>query len=165
MHQLNNIIIRNQLHSGDPGYIIYLHGKLYKQQYNYGIEFEMYVAKGLVEFLQNYHAEKDRVWICEYQHKIIGSLVLMHRENNEGQLRYFLIEPEFRGLGLGKKLLKLFLNFLKESNYQSCFLWTTDEQKSAAALYKNSGFILTEEKFSNVFGKKVKEQRYDLKIK
>jgi hypothetical protein len=61
--------------------------------------------------------------------------------------------------------LKLFLNFLKESNYQSCFLWTTDEQKSAAALYKNSGFILTEEKFSNVFGKKVKEQRYDLKIK
>jgi hypothetical protein len=44
-------------------------------------------------------------------------------------------------------------------------LWTTEEQKSAAKLYKKSGFILTEEKFSDAFGKKVKEQRYDLKMK
>lgn len=165
MVQLNNIIIRNDFHSGDVGYIIYLHGKLYKEEYNYGIEFEMYVAKGLLEFLENYDPQKDRIWICEYQNKIIGSLVLMHRENNAAQLRYFLTKPEFRGIGLGKKLMELFLNFLHQGKYRSSFLWTTEEQKSAATLYKKSGFILTEEKFSDAFGKKVKEQRYDLKMK
>jgi peptidyl-dipeptidase Dcp len=163
--QLNNIIIRNDFHSGDVGYIIYLHGKLYKEEYNYGIEFEMYVAKGLLEFLENYDPQKDQIWICEYQNKIIGSLVLMHRENNAAQLRYFLTKPEFRGIGLGKKLMELFLNFLHQGKYRSSFLWTTEEQKSAATLYKKSGFILTEEKFSDAFGKKVKEQRYDLKMK
>lgn len=165
MVQLNNIIIRNDFHSGDVGYIIYLHGKLYKEEYNYGIEFEMYVAKGLLEFLENYDPQKDQIWICEYQNKIIGSLVLMHRENNAAQLRYFLTKPEFRGIGLGKKLMELFLNFLHQGKYRSSFLWTTEEQKSAATLYKKSGFILTEEKFSDAFGKKVKEQRYDLKMK
>lgn len=165
MVQLNNIIIRNDFHSGDVGYMIYLHGKLYKEEYNYGIEFEMYVAKGLLEFLENYDPQKDRIWICEYQNKIIGSLVLMHRENNAAQLRYFLTKPEFRGIGLGKKLMELFLNFLHQGKYRSSFLWTTEEQKSAATLYKKSGFILTEEKFSDAFGKKVKEQRYDLKMK
>jgi peptidyl-dipeptidase Dcp len=163
--QLNNIIIRNDFQSGDVGYIIYLHGKLYKEEYNYGIEFEMYVAKGLLEFLENYDPQKDQIWICEYQNKIIGSLVLMHRENNAAQLRYFLTKPEFRGIGLGKKLMELFLNFLHQGKYRSSFLWTTEEQKSAAKLYKKSGFILTEEKFSDAFGKKVKEQRYDLKMK
>lgn len=165
MVQLNNIIIRNDFQSGDVGYIIYLHGKLYKEEYNYGIEFEMYVAKGLLEFLENYDPQKDQIWICEYQNKIIGSLVLMHRENNAAQLRYFLTKPEFRGIGLGKKLMELFLNFLHQGKYRSSFLWTTEEQKSAATLYKKSGFILTEEKFSDAFGKKVKEQRYDLKMK
>ena len=145
--------------------MIYLHGKLYKEEYNYGIEFEMYVAKGLLEFLENYDPQKDQIWICEYQNKIIGSLVLMHRENNAAQLRYFLTKPEFRGIGLGKKLMELFLNFLHQGKYRSSFLWTTEEQKSAATLYKKSGFILTEEKFSDAFGKKVKEQRYDLKMK
>lgn len=165
MPQFNDIIIRNDLQSGDIGYIIYLHGKIYKQEYDYGIEFETYVAKGLLEFYQNYDPQKDRIWICEHQNKIIGSLVLMHRENHSAQLRYFLIHPQFRGLGLGKKLMESFLNFLEEHNYQSCFLWTTEEQKTAAGLYKKSGFILSEEKKSDAFGKKVKEQRYDLILK
>ena len=51
--RLNDINIRNQLHPGDIGYVIYLHGILYKTEYNYGIEFESYVAKGLLEFMEN----------------------------------------------------------------------------------------------------------------
>jgi peptidyl-dipeptidase Dcp len=66
---VDSITIRNNLQPGDLGYIIYLHGKLYKQEYNYGIEFEMYVAQGLQEFLKNYDLKKDRIWICGYEKK------------------------------------------------------------------------------------------------
>jgi peptidyl-dipeptidase Dcp len=165
LKEIKNITIRNKLQPGDLGYLIYLHGKLYKQEYNYGIQFEMYVAEGLQEFFKNCDLKKDRIWICEHEEKIIGSLLLMHRQNTSAQLRYFLIAPEYRRLGLGKKLMQLFMDFFYECNYRSCYLWTTDELISAASLYKRFGFILSEEKMSSVFGKKVKEQRYNLKIK
>ncbi len=95
---------------------------------------------------------------------MIGFLLLMHRENNAAQLRYFYIEPEYRGIGLGKKLMTLYVDFLKEKGYQSAYLWTTYELYSAASLYKRHGFQLTEEKKSTSFGKELIEQRYDLKL-
>ncbi|HXL56221.1 MAG TPA: GNAT family N-acetyltransferase, partial [Chitinophagaceae bacterium] len=153
---------RNTLQSGDMGYVIYLHGKLYKKEYDYGIKFESYVAAGLHEFYKNYDEQKDRIWICEHEKEIIGFLLLMHRPGNAAQLRYFLIKPEYRGLGLGKKLMKLYMNFFEKCNYASSYLWTTHELSAAAALYTRYGFKLTEEIPTTNFGKPLKEQRYDL---
>jgi peptidyl-dipeptidase Dcp len=78
------------------------------------------------------------------------------------QLRYFLLEPEYRGIGLGRKLMKLYMDFLKECKYQSSYLWTTHELYSAAHLYKFHGFRLVEEKESTAFGKTLKENKYEL---
>jgi len=44
------IVIRTELKAGDIGYVTYLHGILYKKEYNYSISFESYVAAGLHEF-------------------------------------------------------------------------------------------------------------------
>ena len=161
---LNDIAIRSDLRPGDIGYVIYLHGELYKREYDYGIEFETYVAAGLLEFYKNYDAKRERVWICEFENQIIGFLLLMDREK-AAQLRYFLITPEFRGIGLGKKLMDLYMGFLHDCGYTSSFLWTTHELHSAAHLYKKHGFVLTEEKNSNAFGKQLIEHRYDLILK
>lgn len=160
--KLEDISIRNTMIPGDLGYVVYLHGLLYGIEYDYGIEFETYVAHGLHEFFQNYDQKKDRVWICEHDKRMVGFLLLMHRDNNSAQLRYFLIVPEYRGIGLGKKLMELFLDFLHRCHYQSAYLWTTHELYTAASLYKRYGFELTEEKESNAFGKLLREQRYDL---
>ncbi|MGH9966315.1 MAG: GNAT family N-acetyltransferase [Pyrinomonadaceae bacterium] len=96
--------------------------------------------------------------------KIIGFLLLMHRENNAAQLRYFLIDSQYRGIGLGKRLMDLYMEFLHRCEYRSSYLWTTHELTAAASLYKKYGFKLTEEKESSVFGKPLREQRYDLLI-
>jgi peptidyl-dipeptidase Dcp len=160
--QLSDITIRTELKPGDIGYVIYLHGHLYKKEYNYGIGFESYVAEGLAEFYHHYNPVKDRVWICEYKNEIAGFLLLMHRENNSAQLRYFLLVPEYRGMGLGKKLMELYMEFYHSCGYTSSYLWTTNELHAAASLYQRFGFKLTYEKASTAFGKPVKEQRYDL---
>jgi N-acetylglutamate synthase-like GNAT family acetyltransferase len=158
---LDDISIRTELKSGDIGYVIYLHGRLYAQEYGYGVQFENYVAKGLCEFYEKYGPEKSRFWVCEHNNCIIGSLLLMDR-GKAAQLRYFLIEPAYRGIGLGTRLLNLYMDFLRERDYQESYLWTTHELSTAAALYKRLGFQLTEEKESTVFGKPLREQRYDL---
>jgi ribosomal protein S18 acetylase RimI-like enzyme len=160
--QLNDIAIRTQLQPGDIGYVIYLHGKLYKEEYNYGIGFESYVAKGLHEFITNYNPEKDRVWICEHNNQIIGFLLLLDKGGDSAQLRYFILRPAYRGIGLGKKLMSEFIEELKNIGYEHAFLWTTHEQEAAAYLYRKAGFMLTEEKPSTAFGKPLTEQRYDL---
>lgn len=158
---LDDISIRTELRPGDIGYVTYMHGALYHKEYNYGIQFESYVAKGLCEFYVKYNPERNRIWACEHDGCMIGFLLLMDR-GNAAQLRYFLIEPKYRGLGLGSKLLKLYMDFLYECGYKESYLWTTHELETAAILYKRLGFILTEEKESNSFGKPLIEQRYDL---
>jgi len=158
---LNEISIRTELHPGDLGYVIYLHGALYSREYNYGLEFESYVAQGLCEFYKKYKPQKNCVWVCEYNNRMIGFLLLMDR-GEAAQLRYFLIAPEYRGIGLGSKLLNLYMEFLHECGYKASYLWTTHELSTAASLYKRRGFQLTEEKESTAFGKPLREQRYDL---
>ncbi len=160
---LDDITIRTELRPGDLGYVVYLHGVLYSREYNFGLQFETYVAKGLCEFYENYDPRRNRVWVCEHNNRMIGFLLLMGR-GRAAQLRYFLIEPEYRGIGLGSKLLGLYLDFLRACGYKESYLWTTHELTAAAALYRRVGFKLTEEKESTAFGKPLREQRYDLVI-
>ena len=164
MISLDDISIRTELRPGDLGYIIYRHGVLYKEEYGYGIEFESYVASGLHEFYEQYDPKTNRVWIAEHRNKIIG-FILLKKRGDAAQLRYFYIEPEYRGIGLGKKLMKLYMDFLHECKYQSSYLWTTSELHSAASLYTRYDFKLVEEKPSHSFGKDVIEQKYELEIK
>ncbi|HJT75081.1 MAG TPA: GNAT family N-acetyltransferase [Chitinophaga sp.] len=160
---INNISIRNELLPGDLGYIAYLHGKLYAEELNYGRNFEIYVLHGLQEFAAAYDPAKDKVWICEHEDKIIGCMIGMNR-GTALQLRYFIFLPEYRGSGLGKKLMTEFISFGKERKYLSAYLWTTNEQQGAISLYTRFGFTLTEEKESIAFDKPLIELRYDLKL-
>ena len=160
---LESIVIRTELRPGDIGYITYRHGVIYNEEYGYGIAFESYVASGLHDFFQKYNKANNRVWVCEDDGKIIGFLLLMNR-GTAAQLRYFYLEKEYRGIGLGKKLMSLYMDALHEFGYRSSFLWTTKDLSSAASLYTRNGFHLDEEKTSIAFGKSVIEQKYILEL-
>jgi len=157
-----NITIRTDLRPGDIGYILYLHGVLYDQERNLDRNFEKYVAIGLVEFLGQYDEKKDRLWIVEDEGQMIGSIVIMGRSGKVAQLRFFLLRPEYRGLGLGKKLMRLALDFCKSAGYHSVYLWTTNEQQAAAHLCRHFGFKKSGEHPSSLWGKEVREDCYDL---
>ena len=160
--RLEDITIRTELRPGDIGAVIHLHGCYYGREHGFSIRFETYVALGLHEFYEHYDPARDRFWLCEHDNRLVGSLLLLHRPGEAAQLRYFLVMPEYRGIGLGRRLLELFTQFLSERGYRSAYLWTVDELPAAAALYRRFGFRLTEEKPSTTFGKPLREQRYDL---
>lgn len=159
---LNDIVIRTEVRPGDIGMITFMHGDLYHREYQYGINFESYVAGGLHEFWQHYNPATSRMWIAEDNNRIVGSIVLMNR-GASAQLRYFLLAPEYRGIGLGRKLMSLFMNFLEECDYRHAYLLTTDELPAAAHLYTSFGFKLKSEKPGGpVFEKDVTELRFEL---
>lgn len=160
---LADISIRNELQPGDLSFLAYMHATLYAKEMGYGINFEGYVLDGLGEFAHQYNPAKDKVWICEHEGKIIGSLVGFHRDSDI-QFRYFIFQPEYRGIGLGKHLMSEFIKYAKASGCKNTYLWTTTEQATAISLYTRYGFTQTEEKFSIAFDKPLTELRFDLAL-
>ncbi|MGJ8664424.1 MAG: hypothetical protein ACSHWU_12285, partial [Marinicella sp.] len=62
--KLDNIQIRTTFKPGDIGQIIHLHGLLYHQEFNYGLDFENYVAQSISEFYTCFDENKDCLWIA-----------------------------------------------------------------------------------------------------
>jgi peptidyl-dipeptidase Dcp len=78
------------------------------------------------------------------------------------QLRYFILEREYRGIGLGGRVMELYMEHFWRGGYRASFLWTTHELAAAAHLYQRHGFVRTEEKASDAFGKSLYEVKYEL---
>ena len=141
-----------------------LHDTIYRQEFDFGGDtFTHYVSEGLRAFAQHYHPQKDRVWLCELEGKLVGSLFLVNRGEAD-QLRYFLLHADCRGMGLGNQLISEFMKCLNDRDYRSCYLLTVKGLSEAAHLYLKQGFQLTEEKATTTFGVPLIEQRYDLHL-
>lgn len=159
---MSEIIIRNELLPGDLGQIAALHGRLYFEEHGFGLGFEIYVMESLVEFYSQFDSTKDKVWVIEVQGQMVGFLLLMHRPENQAQLRYFILEKKYRGMGLGRKLISDWMSFYHEKGYSGAYLYTTSGLDPAVHLYECFGFRKESEKFSEDFGVPLKEILYRL---
>jgi ribosomal protein S18 acetylase RimI-like enzyme len=155
--------LRHDLKPGDLGYLVYLHGQTYAREYGFDPTFEAYVAGPLAEFVRS-HTDRDRLWIAERGGDIVGCIAVVGTAATEAQLRWFLVDPCARGLGLGKRLLQEAVAFAKGRGYQSMFLWTVSELTAAARLYRSVGFEKVEEKPGQQWGVEVVEERYVLHL-
>ncbi|MEI2471556.1 helix-turn-helix domain-containing GNAT family N-acetyltransferase [Peribacillus frigoritolerans] len=146
---------------GDVGYVAYLHGNLYDKTYKFGQMFEYYVMKGLTEFMID--TDGGELWIAEVNGEIAGSIAITKFSDSVAQLKWFVLNENYQGMGIGKKLMETALNFIKEQNYQHVFLWTVSTLETARHLYKKYNFKLTEEKPNEEWTTtKLIEERWDL---
>ena len=157
--------VRNEIRPGDIGRIISLHGTLYAREYALDYTFEGYVAEGLGQFAKAYDERRDRLWVAEEGEQLVGSIAIAGRTDQTAQLRWFLVSPEARGRGLGRKLLSEAVEFCRARGFRSVFLWTISELKAAARLYREAGFQLTERKEHALWGGLRVEERYDLVLR
>lgn len=156
--------VRTDIRPGDIGYLIYLHGILYAREYSLDYTFEGYVAVGLGEFAKSYDERKDRLWLAEDNGMIVGSIAIVGRSDGTAQLRWFLVDPAARGSGLGRRLLLEAIEFCRNLEFRSVFLWTVSELERAAHLYRQAGFRRTEQKTHEIWGSVRTEDRYDLNL-
>ncbi len=156
-------VLRHDLRPGDLGMIVHLHGTIYAREYGFDPTFEAYVAGPLAEFVRT-RTERDRLWIAERGGRIIGCIAIVGVSEKEAQLRWYLVDPSARGLGLGKKLLHEAVTFCKRCGYESVFLWTVSALTAAASLYQSAGFKKVEEKPGTHWGVEVVEERYVLRL-
>lgn len=158
------IEIRSGLRPGDIGYLIHMHGWIYTLDCGYNHMFEGYVCKTFYEFAGNYNPEKDRIWFAEASGNIVGAIAIVGHTAEKAQLRWFIIHPDFRGMGLGKKLFEGAMKYCREKGYKNIFLETTDDQKTAIHMYIKAGFKKIRENEDNSWGINHIEQTYELNL-
>ncbi|MBP7068470.1 MULTISPECIES: GNAT family N-acetyltransferase [Methanothrix] len=155
--------MRHDLHPGDIGYIIYMHGIFHALEQGWDHTFEVYVAVPLAEFAQS-KSSREKIWILEEGDRIAGSVAIVKRTEEEAQLRWLLLEPEIRGRGIGKWLVEEALDFSRISGYESIFLWTVETLYIAANLYRSVGFVQRERLTHEIWGSTVTEVKYELPL-
>lgn len=157
-------VLRQSLRPGDLGYLTYLHGVIYAREYAFDTKFEAYVASGIADLIQSFNPKKDRIWLAEVNQRIVGSIAIVERTRHLAQLRWYLVHPDYRGQGIGKRLIGEALRFCKRAKYERIFLWTTSELDSARHVYLEAGFKKSRSKSHKIWGKKIREERYELHL-
>ena len=101
----------------------------------------------------------SHMWVAELHEKIIGMVALVPLNDHEdsfgkrretvGRLRRMAVLPEFRRLGVAKKLLNELLNHAREIGYEQVVLLTTSAQQAALSFYPKHGFHLVSKRLAN----------------
>jgi len=157
-------IIRTEMKPGDLGEIVRLHGVLYSEEYGLDNTFEAYVAGPLSEFVLSGDVEGQRIWVIESAGNVVGCIAIVRSGEGMGQLRWFLLTPETRGKGLGKRLMGEAVEFSRKSGYRQIILWTFSELVTAIALYRRWGFEKTYEKDHHIWGRDLIEEKYEFTL-
>jgi len=150
---------------GDAGWLIQRHAELYAADQNFDISFEALVAEILAEYIRSSDPMRERAWIAMCGETRLGSVFCTRgAEPKLARLRMLLLEPEARGLGLGKRLLEECIGFARTAGYDQMMLWTHESHREACALYEKRGFVKTGVKPSHSFGVDLVEVTYELDL-
>jgi GNAT superfamily N-acetyltransferase len=158
------IEIRTDLRPGDLGTIVHLHGIIYARERGFDPTFEAYVAGPLAEFVRR-QSPRERLWIAERADRIVGCIAIVAASEQTAQLRWYLVEPSARGLGLGKRLMAEAVAFSRESGYADVILWTENALTTAARLYQAAGFRKVEDKPGRMWGVNLIEEKYHMPLR
>ena len=150
--------------SGDYGWVIERHGRLYRDEYDWDEHFEGLVAGILANHIETRDEERERGWIAELDGDRVGSIFCMKKSEEIAQLRLLLVEPRARGAGVGSALVAECIGFARRSGYERMMLWTNDVLEDARRIYERSGFVLVEEERHHSFGHDLVGQNWELAL-
>jgi DNA-binding MarR family transcriptional regulator/GNAT superfamily N-acetyltransferase len=150
---------------GDMGWVVQRHGEIYHQEYGWNEEFEALVAEIAAEFVRKLDVTRERCWIAESDGRRVGCIFLVARDAAIAKLRLLLVEPDARGLGVGRALVAECLRFAREAGYRKIVLWTQESLTAARRIYSNEGFVKTAREPHRSFGHDLVGETWELELR
>ena len=149
---------------GAIGRIVELHASYYHLDWGFGLFFEARLAKEMAEFLSRFDETRDGFWIVSLNDRIEGGIAIdgIKARTDGAHVRWFIVSPEVRGQGFGRRLMVEAISFCREKDYRKVYLETFEGLHGARYLYEKFGFRLMQQAEGVQWGKKVTEQKFEL---
>jgi GNAT superfamily N-acetyltransferase len=148
----------------DAPWLVEQHGTLYARDEGFDDTFGPLVAGILADFIANHDPRREKGWIATRDGQRLGSIFCVSAGGDTAKLRLFLLTPQARGKGLGKRLLQTCMDFARAAGYRDMQLWTHESHKAACALYAASGWDLISSKQVHSFGVDLVEQSWRIDL-
>lgn len=154
----SEISIRDYFLSEDLQLLIEKQRQFYAEAHGWDDTFLAYLQ-------ETFDADIEKIWIAESGGKFAGSVGLVKHDEKTVQLRWFLVDADFRGRGLGTQLLEHLVAYCQDMKFDRIFLWTVSTMAEARPLYKKFGFRISEVKQeASLWGQQLTEERWDLEL-
>jgi GNAT superfamily N-acetyltransferase len=143
--------LRHHFDPDDPTAIAQVHRVVYGEEYGLNEDFVLEVERDVCFAARHGWPEAGGVWLAELDGRVAGSLALTFEGPNDGgvfvgQVRWFALELELRGSGLGRQLFEELLETAEDQGIEQLELNTFSELEAAAHLYRSYGFTLASER-------------------
>jgi GNAT superfamily N-acetyltransferase len=147
----------------DHAWLLALHGTHYAQAEGFDASFGTLVDGILSSFEADHESDRERGFVAEGE-RPLGSVFCV-RENDElARLRLFILRPEARGTGLGRRMLETCMGFAREAGYRRMVLGTHESHRAACALYARTGWRCVASHPVRSFGVDLVEQRWEIDL-
>ena len=163
---MDQVSIRRKLQPGDLGAIVEHHGRQYAGEYGVDSSFEAHVAAAVARAaLRGFPRANEAVWIVERGGKHAGSLAMTDEGDGVACVRFFVLDPDLRGQGLGRQLLAELFETARANGFERAVLETFSDLEAAAHLYREYGFRVSSSETAPRWGRaQLTYQRYEASL-
>jgi len=148
----------------DADWIARVHGALYRDNEGFDDTFQPLVEQILQDFINTNDPMCERGWVAESGGQKLGSIFCVKLSEETAKLRLFLLVPDARGMGMGRRLLNQCMGFALAAGYKNMSLWTHESHQAACALYRRTGWQMVSSTPVHSFGCDLIEQSWQIDL-
>lgn len=138
---------------------------MYATEYGLSEAFAESVQHGLdAAVARGWPERAGAVWLPERDATVLGALGLTEEGDGLGRVRWFVLDPQLRGRGLGRLLIDELLVAARTAGLSRLELATFSRLTAAARIYRAAGFAVTWEREQEDWGPSITFQGYALEL-
>ncbi|MEO0842705.1 MAG: GNAT family N-acetyltransferase [Cyanobacteria bacterium J06643_5] len=111
------------------------------QQKEFGVPITLEDQPDLLEIPDFYQQGNGNFWVALDMDKVIGTIAAIDFDSKNLALRKMFVDSNYRGYGIGKKLLYSLVNWAEKKKIDEIALGTIDKLELAHKFYQRNGFV------------------------